>query len=398
MSKIAGIVASALVVSVMTISGAAAGAGKYVVVLEKGTDPRTVANDHANAHSAQIHYIYRHAVNGYAATIPDARLQAVKDDPRVSYVSQDRPVSIAAQSVPTGVRRIDGSKSSAVSGDGSGSVSVDVAVLDTGIDVDHPDLVVRGGKNCSTGSSYDDGNGHGTHVAGTIGAKDDSNGVVGVAPGARLYAVRVLNNSGSGSWSSIICGVDWVTANASTIDVVNMSLGGTGSEPASSGCATRDALHDAICRSVQAGVAYAVAAGNETDDAANHVPAAYDEVMTISALADFNGQPGGGAAATCTADQDDTLANFSNYGADVDLIAPGACIRSTWRGGRYKTISGTSMAAPHAAGAAALYKAGNPGASPEQVKAALLNAGNLNWNDVDDPDATKETLVNVDAF
>ncbi len=128
------------------------------------------------------------------------------------------------------------------------------------------------------------------------------------------------------------------------------------------------------------------------------MPAAYDEVITVSALADFNGQPGGGAAATCRADVDDTFADFSNYGADVDLIAPGVCINSTWKGGGYNTISGTSMASPHVAGAAALYKAANPGASPAQVKTALQSAGNLNWNNVGDRDGVKETLLNVDGF
>jgi subtilisin family serine protease len=307
-------------------------------------------------------------------------------------------VTTDVQTLPTGVNRIDGELSSTVSGNGSGSVNVDVAVIDTGVDLDHPDLNVVGGVNCSTGRSFDDGNGHGSHVAGTIGARDDGNGVVGVAPGSRIWAVRVLNNKGSGRWSDIVCGIDWVTARAGTIEVANMSLGGVGTEPTAGGCSTGDALHDAVCRSVQSGVTYAVAAGNESDDARNHVPAAYDEVITVSALADFDGSPGGLGAATCRADVDDTLANFSNFGADVDIIAPGACIYSTWKGGQYNTISGTSMAAPHVAGAAALYKSSNPGASPAQVKTALQSAGNLNWNDVDDPDPTKEVLLNVDTF
>jgi subtilisin family serine protease len=220
-------------------------------------------------------------------------------------------------------------------------------------------------------------------------------GVVGVAPGARLYAVRVLNNAGSGTRSGIICGIDWVTARAATIDVANMSLGGSGKD---TGCGTGDSYHDAICESVGAGITYVVAAGNETDNAANHVPAAYDEVITVSALADFNGQPGGGAAATCRADVDDTFADFSNYGADVDLIAPGVCILSTWKGGGYNTISGTSMASPHVAGAAALYKANNAGASPSQVKAALQNAGTTDWNVATDRDSTHEVLLNVAGF
>jgi subtilisin family serine protease len=157
-------------------------------------------------------------------------------------------------------------------------------------------------------------------------------------------------------------------------------------------------MHPAICRSVQAGVTYAVAAGNSAADANNFVPATYSEVITVSALADFNGQPGGGAPATCRADEDDTFANFSNFGADVDIIAPGVCILSTYLGTGYNTLSGTSMASPHVAGAAALYKSTHPSATPAQVKTALQAAGNLNWNDTDDPDPTKERLLNVDAF
>ncbi|HKG66626.1 MAG TPA: S8 family peptidase [Solirubrobacteraceae bacterium] len=367
--------------------------GSYIVTLKSG-DPASAADDARRGQGAEVAHVYRHALSGYSARMSERAAAAIARQDRVASVVPDQTVSIAAQSLPTGIDRIDGELSSTVSGNGSGAVSVDVAVIDTGVDLDHPDLNVVGGTNCSNGRSYDDGNGHGTHVAGTIGAKDDANGVVGVAPGARVWAVRVLNNQGSGSWSSIICGLDWVTANAGTIEVANMSLGGTGSD---TGC-NDGGMHQAICRSVGAGVTYAVAAGNESDDAARHVPAAYDEVITVSALADFNGKPGGGAAPTCRADVDDTFADFSNFGADVDLIAPGVCILSTWKGGGYNTISGTSMASPHVAGAAALYKAGSPGASPAQVKSALQSAGTLDWNDVDDPDPIKERLLNVDAF
>jgi len=372
--------------------------GSWIVTLDGSAAPDLVATEHARQYGAQVDQVYRYALNGYAAHMSEQAAARVASDPRVSSVQADRVVTAFAQTTPTGINRIDGELSSTVSGNGSGTVNVDVAVIDTGIDIDHPDLNVVGGKNCSTGRSYDDGNGHGTHVAGTVGAKDDANGVVGVAPGARLWAVRVLNNQGSGSWSSIICGVDWVTANAATIEVANMSLGGSGSEPSAAGCSTGDALHDAVCRSVSSGVTYAVAAGNSSADSATFVPAAYDEVITVSALSDFNGLPGGGAASTCRSDVDDTFADFSNYGADVDLIAPGVCINSTWKGGGYNTISGTSMASPHVAGAAALYKASNPAASPAQVKSALQAAGNLNWNNADDRDAIKETLLNVDVF
>src|SRR5829696_7659641 len=281
-------------------------------------------------------------------------------------------------------------------------LDVDVAIIDTGIDLDHPDLNVHaaGAKNCSTGRSADDGNGHGTHVAGTVGALDNAAGVVGVAPGARLWPVRVLNNAGSGSWSSVICGIDFVTAHASEIEVANMSLGGTGADDRNCGNSNNDALHRAICRSVAAGVTYAVAAGNESDNAANHVPAAYDEVITVSALADFNGLPGGGAAATCRSDVDDTFADFSNYGPDVDIIAPGVCIYSSWKGAGYNTISGTSMATPHVTGGAALYLATHAGASPATVKSALLTptAASSNWNTATDRDSTHEPLLNVATF
>ncbi len=378
-----------------TIPVSATPSSSYIVVLRDGASVDGALAAHGRAHLLDVFQVYRHALRGYAARMSPQAAAALAFDPAVASVTPDRVVTIDAQTVPTGINRIDGELSSTISGDGSGTVDVDVAVIDTGIDTSHKDLNVVGGKNCSSGRSFKDGNGHGTHVAGTIGARDDGIGVVGVAPGARLWAVRVLNNAGSGTWSSVICGIDWVTANAGTIEVANMSLGGGGSD---SSCSGSDALHKAICASVAAGVTYVVAAGNASDDARNHVPAAYDEVITVSALADFNGLAGGGASATCRADVDDTFADFSNYGSDVDIIAPGVCILSTWKGGGYNTISGTSMASPHVAGAAALYKANNATATPAQVKAALQAAGNDGWNNSDDHDSTKEKLLNVDAF
>ena len=387
----------------------------YIITLQPNQNAAAVANEMALTHVLGVGHVYRHALNGFSARVPQGRLNALGSDPRVVSIVQDQYVSIdkppcatppcsgtdgskggtppPPQVLPKGILRINGDLSSTASGNGSGSVDIDVAVIDTGI-YKHPDLNVVGGKNCSSGKGYNDGNGHGTHVAGTIGALDNNFGVVGVAPGARLWAVRVLNNAGSGSWSSVICGIDFVTANAGTIKVANMSLGGSGSK----GSCSDGGLHEAICNSVNAGVTYVVAAGNESDDAANHVPAAYDEVITVSALADFNGEPGGGASPTCRSDVDDTLANFSNYGADVDIIAPGVCILSTWNDGGYNTISGTSMASPHVTGAAALYIANQPGASPAQVKADLINSGSNNWNNSDDPDGIKEPLLDVGKF
>jgi subtilisin len=400
---VVGGVLAVLLVSVLAAMPAAAAAGgqsgRYIVVLKGSGNPMALAK----RHGARVWHVYRHALRGYSASLSAAEAAALRADPAVAAVVADQTFQVAVQTLPTGIDRVDGELSSAVSGDGSGVVNVDIAVVDTGIDLDHPDLNARNGTNCvSPGAPAEDDHGHGTHVAGTAAARDNDIGVVGVAPGARVWAFKVLNAAGSGTTSQIVCGIDWVTANARTgadIEVANMSLGGASLFGGLSTCNSNwDPMHPAICRSVNAGVTYAVAAGNSAANANNFVPATYAEVITVSALADFNGRSGGGAPATCRSDVDDTFANFSNFGADIDLIAPGVCILSTYLGGGYSTFSGTSMASPHVAGAAGLVKAANDGASPAQVRATLQANGNLNWNDADDPDPTKERLLNVDAL
>ncbi|MDP4510461.1 S8 family serine peptidase [Nonomuraea turcica] len=373
--------------------------GDYIVVLDGNQNAQTVASDHTQAHATSVGHVYSHALTGYAARMTKSQAAAVAADDRVRWVQPDGVAKISGQKFPTGINRVDAETSPTARINGVDEpMDVDVAVLDTGVDLDHPDLNVNvgGARNCSDGTSADDGNGHGTHVAGTAAAKDNLHGVVGVAPGARIWPVRVLNNSGFGFFSQIICGIDFVTANADQIEVANMSLGGFGTDDGACGTVNGDAMHQAICASVAAGVTYVVSAGNEHDDAANEIPAAYDEVITVSALADFNGFPGGSGKRTCRPDVDDTIADFSNFGADIDLIAPGTCILSTWKGGLYATISGTSMASPHVAGGAALYKVTNPAASPAQVKSVLQDAGTLNWTWPDgDPDGVQEPLLNV---
>ena len=335
------------------------GARDFIVVFhDDERDVDGLATEHGRAYGASVSQRYHSAVKGYAATIPLARLADIQRDPRVAFVSPDRPVTAVAQTLPTGVDRIDGERSSHAA---SNAWNIAVAVIDTGSGP-HSDLNVVGGANCSTGKSFSDGNGHGTHVAGTIGAVNNGTGVVGVAPGIPIYSVRVLNNAGSGSWSSVVCGIDWVTANAARlhIKVANMSLGGPGTDDGNCGNSNNDALHKAICGSVAAGVTYVVAAGNDNSNLSGFVPAAYDEVLAVTAVADFNGQPGGAAAPTCRSDVDETPADFSNFAAigspdaEHTIAAPGVCILSTWKGGGYNTISGTSMASPHAAGTAAL--------------------------------------------
>jgi len=359
---------------------------RFIVVLEDDvSSPSSVADAHARSYGATVTNVYSHALNGYAARVSEEGLRGILRDSRVAFVEQDYVQHAVAQKLPTGIDRIEGELSSTVSGNNGGAVDADIAVLDTGIQKDHPDLNVVGGYNCTSSnrSKYGDGHGHGTHVAGTAAAKDDNTGVVGAAPGAKLWAMKVLSDNGSGFASWIICGIDQVTkhnkdAGLADIEVANMSLGGGGSD---SVCGGSDSYHNAICRSVNKngaygsypGVTYAVAAGNSNKDLKDFRPATYDEVLTVTAVADFDGKPGGGAAATCRSDVDETAADFSNYttvghaDANHTIAAPGVCIESTWKGSTYNTISGTSMASPHVAGTAALYKANNPTATPTQV-------------------------------
>jgi subtilisin len=384
-------------------AGPAAGTGtdgdRHIVVFKDSVGkPAAAAAALGQQLGFKVERVYSHAIKGFAAAVPAGRLAALRNDPRVAYVEADQVVRLAAQTKPTGIKRIfaDGNTKIGIDGTDDFRVDVDVAIIDTGIDLGHPDLNVVASTNCSGGSILrgscgtggDDDNGHGTHVAGTVAALDNGIGVVGVAPGARLHAVKVLRADGSGYMSWIVAGIDWVTARASTIEVANMSLG----------CeCTSTAMNDAIARSVNAGVAYAVAAGNNNKNASTFSPANHADVLTVSALADFNGLPGGGASPTCRTDQDDTLADFSNWGSLVEITAPGVCILSSVPGGGYATYSGTSMASPHAAGALALLASVNNPGSKSQVKglySSLMTNGNYNWTD-DSGDGVKEPLLDV---
>jgi len=379
---------------------AQAEAGRYIVVLKRGAAPGGHAANQARAAEIARGFglsadkAYGSALFGFAARIPEGRLNALKRDPRVAYVEADQVVTIAAQTVPTGVKRIfaDSNPNLSINGSDGQRIDVDVAVIDTGIDLQHTDLNVYKSTNCSGGSPMrgkcgsggDDDNGHGTHVAGSIGALDNGIGVVGVAPGARLWGVKVLSKSGSGYTSWIIAGIDYVTANAAQIEVANMSLG----------CECQSAAQDeAIAKSVAAGVTYVVAAGNSDKDSVTFSPANHPDVITISALADFDGKAGALGTSTCRADEDDTLANFSNFGKSVEIAAPGVCILSTWFDGEYNTISGTSMASPHAAGAAALLAASGT-YSPATIRQTLIDTGNSDWTD-DSGDGVTEPLLDV---
>lgn len=327
--------------------------GQYIVVFKDGETLRMDANatyeervgavrkvGHdilaANGvQNVQIEQAFGKAIHGIAAKLSDNEVEKLRKDSRIAYIEHDRVMMLgkpskpgsgggsAAQETPWGITRIGGATS---------GVGKTAWVIDTGIDMDHPDLNVDAGRSRTMftsgrdGNSPDDGNGHGSHVAGTIAALDNSIGVVGVAAGATVVAVKVLDSRGSGSYSGVIAGVDYVAASGKAGDAANMSLGGPISQ----------ALDDAVLAASNRGIKFALAAGNESAHGNTSSPGRTNgaNIYTVSAM-DVNGN----------------FASFSNYGnPPVDVAAPGVSIKSTWKGGGYNTISGTSMASPHVAG------------------------------------------------
>jgi subtilisin family serine protease len=355
--------------------------GQYIVVLAGGASGRQVAAEHARSAHAQILHTYDAAIHGYAAKLSASGLEKVKSDQRVAYVTQDvQGNPFDSQTLPTGIDRIDAetdSQFSAAAGTTTAGNQANVAVFDTGIDVRHPDLTVAGGVDCLDSTdvyndgTYNDSYGHGTHVAGIIGAKNDSNGVVGVVPGVRLWAVRVGDSIGSASKSSQLCGINWITQNgpALGIKVVNSSQALFGSsDDGNCGYSNGDVLHQAICASTAAGVNWVFAASNgPAQDFINVAGAGYPQVLTVTGMADSNGQPNVGSTKTFTcgsalpmgnkkwSETDDTYYTSSKYAVSAaeqahTIAAPAVCIWSTFKGQSYGYLSGTSMAAPHAAG------------------------------------------------
>jgi subtilisin family serine protease len=371
----------------MVLNGTGPGAGQaalqsYIVVLNDDVPDVVAAADVlVPPQAGHVSHVYEHALRGFAARLPAAAVNALSKNPNVKYIESDAMAYTTAQTLPRGVDLLD-AELNPTAGIGTGNmVDVDVAIIDTGIDFDHPDLNVVGGVRITTStqgkprlvfnespSAYDDANGHGTHVAGIVGARDNDVNYVGVAPGARLWSVGVLNSNGSAPYSQIIAGMDWVTARAGTIEVANMSLGGTYSS----------AVNEALRRMVNAGIFVSVAAGNDAADAANFSPASEPLAFTVSAVADYDGKLGG-ITVSLSEGADNTLANFSSYGAVVDAAAPGTYIWSAGLGGGQSLRSGTSMAAPHAAGAAALYIAehgrATNAAGVDAIGDALVAAG-----------------------
>lgn len=336
--------------------------GQYIVIFNKlDTKGKVLSEQDVNnlrsrvltdngINEEHIFSRYNKAVHGFAANLTQQQLDRLQNDNRIDYIEKDRIITLAppcgtpnggpcgdggggsGQTTPWGITRVGGPVAS----------SGVAWVIDTGIDLDHPDLnvdVQRSAVFVSRGKGSDtpdDGNGHGTHVAGTIAAIDNNIDVVGVAAGASVVAVKVLDDRGSGTYSAVIAGVDYVAANASGGDVANMSLGGP----------TSQALDDAVRNAADAGVKFALAAGNDSDDANNYSPARveYNNVWTVSAI-----------------DDTDTFASFSNFSGPTDppveFAAPGVGVLSLYKNGGTATLNGTSMASPHVAG---LLLLGNP--------------------------------------
>ena len=300
--------------------------GQYIVVLREGGNPRAVAA----VAGVNPRYVYEHALLGFAAELTPGQLRALQANPHVEYVEEDQVMEVVAtQSNATwGIDRID-QRNRPLSGTytyNTTASNVYAYVIDTGLQANHTQF---GGRAANVydafGGNGNDCHGHGTHVGGTIGSS-----TYGVAKAVRLRGVRVLNCSGSGTTSGIIAGVDWVRQNRVNPAVANMSLGGGYSS----------SLNTAVSNLSNSGVFVAVAAGNSNANACNYSPASASVAFTV-------------AASTST----DAKASYSNYGSCVDAYAPGSSITSTWINGGTNTISGTSMAAPHVAGVAALYKA-----------------------------------------
>ncbi len=321
--------------------------GQYIVTLKAGVSPKSFASGNGIA----TKYVYDKVLNGFTAKLTLAQVAKLRANPAIERIEQDAYVSIAAtQSGATwGLDRID-QANLPLSGTytyNTTASNVNVYIIDTGIQTSHPQFGGRASVAYDAlGGNGQDCNGHGTHVAGTVGSS-----TYGVAKSVRLYAVRVLDCNGSGTWSQVINGMNWVANNHVKPAVANMSLGGS----------TNTSVDSAATNMVTRGVTVAVAAGNSNANASTFSPARASGVITV-------------ASSTST----DAKSSFSNYGSVVEIYAPGSSITSTWLNSGTNTISGTSMASPHVAGVAALYLAGNPSATPATVSNWIISNATLN--------------------
>jgi subtilisin family serine protease len=332
--------------------------GSYIVVFKpEVSDVPGLARQLVDGHGGALRFTYTAALKGFAADLPEQALEALRRNPNVSYVEPDGVVEHfgggmePAPPAPWGLDRVD-QRTLPLSASytwGTSGAGVHVYIIDTGIRTTHQDFGGRATWAFSSVKGKDgqldtDCHGHGTHVAGTVGGTR-----FGVAKEVQLYAVQVLDCSGSGTWSGVIAGIDWVTANHRSPAVANMSLGGSYTQ----------SVNDAVAGSIASGVVYAVAAGNSATDACTFSPASTPTALTVGAIS-----------------KTDARSSYSNTGSCVDLFAPGTFVLSAWKDSDTDAVylSGTSMASPHVAGAAALYLETHPSASPATVASELLAA------------------------
>jgi subtilisin family serine protease/N-acetylneuraminic acid mutarotase len=379
--------------------------GSYIVVLQEPAEgfgtaaAEELATGNADEYDIEPDQVYSHALAGYSAELTPEQVAQLEADPQVAYVEPDAlgelQQSDDEQVVPTGVRRTFAADNPNLGIGGSEDLrmDVDIAIIDSGV-ADHPDLNLvdrvdcTGIGGCTSGGGHDV-TGHGTHVAGSAAAINNDQGVVGTAPGARLWSQKVCPRQYCTA-SAVIAGIDYVTAHADEIEVANVSLGFT---------VPNQAMDDAIAASVDAGIVYVVAAGNAAADAAGFHPASHPDVITVSALSDSDGLPGG-LALSCDWGDDDHLATLSNWGAVVNVAAPGICIASTAHDGGYEVRSGTSMASPYVAGAVGLLTSGDDApadrAGVTAVRDTIEATGNDDWTWVSQgPGDFQEPLLDV---
>jgi subtilisin len=348
--------------------------------------------------TVKVKHEYKSALRGFSGEMSEAEAEKLAKDPRVAFVEPNRTFYKVGASLDYGPDRVNADLNSYanINNFADTNVNVDIAIVDDGAGP-HPLLNIAGGYDCTGSGSYNGSslNSHGTFVAGLAAAIDNSEGLPGVAPGARIWAIKVIHGS-SGDTAALLCGLDWVYDHRSTIEVANLSLGSY-FPYADTGC-NSETIHYAICRVTNGGVTVVVAAGNDAMDASNFLPAKYPEVITVSALADSDGSPGGfGPPISVDGEllgKDDNLATFSNYGSVVDIAAPGVELISLYPGGGYSIGSGTSFSSPITAGAAALYIAEHGDVGPSAVKSGLLSSRER-YDMPADRDSFEEGIVNA---